>query len=50
MSYDKFDEIFMFLVNKHAPLKYKYTRANQGPLMNKPLIKAIMTRSKMENR
>ena len=39
----------MFLVNKHAPLKYKYIRANQ-PFMNKPLRKAIMTRSKMKNR
>ena len=39
----------MFLVNKPAPLKYKYIRANQGPFMNESLRKAIMTRSKMKN-
>ena len=28
LDYDKFDEILMSLTNKHAPLKYKYIRAN----------------------
>ena len=41
ITYDKFDEIIMFSVNKHIPLKYKYIRAHQGPFMNKTLRKAI---------
>ena len=39
----------MTLTNKHAPLKYKYIRANQGPLMNKELRKSIMTRSRLKH-
>ena len=48
ITYDKFDEIIMFLVNKHVPLKYKYIRANQGPFMNKTLKKAIISCSKLK--
>ena len=37
MSYDKFDEIFMFFLSIN------------GPFVNKSLRKAIMPRSKMKN-
>ena len=40
----------MEVLNRHAPLKIKYLRANDGPFMTKVLRKAIMLRSKMRNR
>ena len=49
IPYDHFDEIFMPLVNKYIPLKFKYVRANQVPFTNRPLRKAIMLRSKLKN-
>ena len=36
----------MIIVNKYAPLKKKYIRANISPFMNKPCCKAIMIKSK----
>lgn len=40
----------MEVLNKHAPMKMKTLRANQVPYMTKPLRKAIMRRSYLENR
>ena len=50
MNYDKFREIFMTILNKHAPLKEKKIRGNTAPFMNKTLSKAFMERSKRKNR
>ena len=44
IPYDHFDEIFMPLVNKYIPLKFKYIRANLAPFINRPLRNAIMLR------
>ena len=44
-----FEEIFMMILNKHAPLKKRYIRANNSPFMNSMLCKAIMVRSKLRN-
>ena len=41
--------IFTTVFNKHAPLKFKFVRANDGPFMSKGLRKAIMLRSKLRN-
>ncbi len=49
ISFDLLDATLVELVNKHAPLKYKYIRANQGAFMNKDLRKAIMLRSRLKN-
>ena len=49
ISFDLLDDNIMLVVNKLAPLKYKYIRANQGAFMNKHLRKAIMMRSKLKN-
>ena len=49
-SYDVFQNIFMDLLNKHAPIKEKHVRANNAPFMNRALSKAIMTRSRLRNR
>ena len=45
-----FDTLFTIILNKHAPLKKKYIRANNSPFINKPLCKAIMIRSKLRNK
>ena len=50
MSNDSFENIFMTIFNKHAPLKIKYARANEGPFMIKDLSRAIMLRSKLRNK
>ena len=37
-------------LDKHAPLKKRYVRANQFPFMNKKLSKEIMKRSRLRNK
>ena len=49
-NYSKFEEIFLEILNKHAPLKKKVLRANEKPYMTKTLRKAIMRRSALQNR
>ena len=49
IEYDVFDNIFMELLNIHAPIKLKYVRANNGPFMTKELRKAIILRSRLKN-
>ena len=48
-AYDDLEEIFLRLLNKHAPLK-KILRHNNGPFMTKELRKEIMKRSKLKNK
>ena len=36
-NYETFEAIFMATLNKHAPMKKKYIRANNSPFMNKSL-------------
>ena len=50
MKYDQFKAIFMSILNKHAPIKYKTIRGNNGPFMNKTLSKSFMERSRLKNR
>ena len=49
-NYELFENTFMNLLNKHAPMKTKYVRANNAQFMNKTLSKAIMTRSRLRNK
>ena len=39
----------MSIFNKHAPIKFKYIRANDSPFMNSELRKTMMLRSKLRN-
>ena len=48
--YDTFEEIFTNVLNKHAPLKKKFLRANHAPYMTKTLQKAIMRRSQLQTK
>ena len=42
--------VFLDVLEKHAPYKKKYVRANEAPYMTKLLKKAIMKRSKLESK
>ena len=46
---DFFKNIFLKVLNKHAPVKTKYLLANHSPFVTKDLRKAIMLRSKLRN-
>ena len=49
-EYTPFENIFLSVLEKHAPLKEKTVRANHAPYMTKVLRKAIMRRSAPENK
>ena len=48
-AYELFKDMFLTVVNRHAPLKTKTIRGAQAPFMNKELSSAIMHRSKLGN-
>ena len=48
--YDIFEEIFINVLNKHAPLKKKFLRANHVPYMTKTLRKAVMRSSQLQTK
>ena len=50
IEYQHFLNIFIEILNKHAPMKIKYLRANQGQFMTKGLHKAIMKCSRLQNK
>ena len=50
MEYQHFLNIFIEILNKHAPMKQKYLRANQVRFMTKDLLIAIMKRSRLRNK
>ena len=45
-----FEDIFIDTLNRHAPLKKRYIRANNAPFMTKALCKSIMVRSRLRNK
>ena len=50
IDFKTFQNIFLEVLEKHAPLKRKTIRANEVPYMTKQLRKAFMTRSRLENK
>ena len=48
--YEKLSEIFVHILNHHAPLKEKQIKGNHTPFMDKELSKAIMEKSKTRNK
>ena len=46
-GFQRFCDISLNALNKHAPCKKKHARGNQIPFLNKNLSKAIMTRTKL---
>ena len=49
-DYSHFENIFLNTLNKYAPCKNKYIRANEGCFMNKTLKRAVMHRTKLKNK
>ena len=49
-NYESFEDVFLTILNKHAPLKKKVLRSNQAPYMTIALRKAIMRRSELESK
>ena len=49
-NYAKFEEIFLGILDKHAPPKKKILRANDKPYMTKALRRCIMRSSALQNR
>ena len=49
-TYAEFETLFTEILNKHAPLKTKFLRANNRPHITKDLRKAIMKRSRLKNK
>ena len=50
LSYDSFQNCVEKVLDKHAPMKKKYARANDGPFMNRALRKAVMLRTRLKNK
>ena len=48
-EYNEFQTCLREVLDKHAPIKKKYLRANDSPFMNKQLRKLIMNRSRYNN-
>ena len=48
-NFDTFQNTLYDILNKHAPLKKKFVRANNSPFMTKQLRKMIMNRSRSKN-
>ena len=49
MTLDTIKQEFIEILNKLAPIKHRYIRANQAPFMNKSLNKSVMDRSRLKN-
>ena len=49
-NYSDFEEKFLKVLDKHAPVKKKVVRANDKPYMTKALRRAIMRRSSLRNK
>ena len=47
---DEIEKIILDTLNRHAPLKKRYIRANNVPFMTKEFCKAIMVRSRLRNK
>ena len=49
INYSLFENIFLQVLNAHAPMKKKIQRFNNNSFMAKQLLKAIMYRSRLKN-
>ena len=49
-EYEKFEQVFLETLELHAPQKSKVLRANHKPYVDKDMRKAIMNRSRLQNR
>ena len=50
LEFDIFKAVLNQAIQKHAPIKQRYVRANQAPFINKTINKEIMKRSRLRNK
>ena len=50
LEFDIFKAVLNETIQKHAPIKQRYVRANQAPFINKTINKEIMKRSRLRNK
>ena len=50
LKFDIFKAVLNQVIQKHAPIKQRYVRANQAPFINKTINKEIMKRSPLGNK
>ena len=50
LEFDIFKAVLNEAIQKHAPIKQRYVRANQAPFINKTINKEIMKRSRLRNK
>ena len=50
LNFEFFKRIVDKTLDKYAPIKKRYVRANQAPFMNKRINKEIMKRSRLRNK
>ena len=50
LEFDLFQAVLNEAIQKHAPIKRPYVRANQVPFINKTINKEIMKRSRLRNK
>ena len=50
LTYTSFQSAFGHVLDKHAPMKKRYIRANDSPFMNRTLHKAFMLRTRLKNK
>ncbi len=50
LTYTSFQDTFQRVLDKHAPMKKRYIRANDSPFMNRTLHKAFMLRTRLKNK
>ena len=49
-NYETFHNVYLNVLNKHAPIKTKVIRGNQAPYITKAYRKAVMKRSKLKTK
>ena len=50
LEFDIFKTALNEVIQRHAPIKQRYVRANQAPFINKKINKEIMKRSRLRNK
>ena len=50
LEYELFERKVDYVLEKHAPIKKRYVRANQAPFIDKTINKHIMKRSRIRNK
>ena len=49
-NYETFHNVYLNVLNKHAPIKTKVIRGNQAPYITKAYRKAVMKRSELKTK